>query len=111
MIFALFPPSSNVAGINFSAAAFAIFFPISVEPVKASLQRSGCSNKYCPDLLPEPVTRFKTPAGSRSWISSVKTSILSDVVEDGLNTTQLPAASAGASFHAAIRNGKFQGTI
>jgi hypothetical protein len=28
---------------------------------------------------------------------------------DGLSTTQLPAASAGASFHAAIESGKFLG--
>ena len=29
----------------------------------------------------------------------------------GLSTTQLPAPKAGASFHAAIRMGKFQGMI
>ena len=29
----------------------------------------------------------------------------------GLSTTQLPAANAGASFHAAIRIGKFHGMI
>ena len=29
----------------------------------------------------------------------------------GLSTTQLPAPSAGASFHAAIRMGKFHGMI
>ncbi len=34
---------------------------------------------------------------------------LSGVVEAGLSTQVLPAASAGASFHAAIINGKFQG--
>jgi len=31
------------------------------------------------------------------------------VVSAGFNTTVLPHASAGASFHAAISNGKFQG--
>ncbi len=30
---------------------------------------------------------------------------------DGLNTVQHPAASTGASFHAAIKSGKFHGTI
>ena len=33
------------------------------------------------------------------------------VCSAGFNTTQLPAASAGASFHAAIRMGKFHGMI
>jgi hypothetical protein len=33
------------------------------------------------------------------------------VCSAGFSTTQLPAASAGASFHAAIRIGKFHGMI
>ncbi len=33
------------------------------------------------------------------------------VGEAGLSTEQLPAASAGASFHAAMSNGKLNGTI
>ena len=33
------------------------------------------------------------------------------VNSDGLPTTQLPAAKAGAIFQAAINNGKFQGII
>ena len=35
----------------------------------------------------------------------------SGVVSAGLSTTVLPHASAGASFQAAMRSGKFQGTI
>ena len=34
----------------------------------------------------------------------------SEVSRDGLTTIELPAASAGATFQAAIRSGKFQGT-
>ena len=34
-----------------------------------------------------------------------------EVNSDGLMTTVLPAASAGASFHAARSSGEFQGTI
>ena len=30
---------------------------------------------------------------------------------DGLNTTQLPATSAGADFHTGIAHGKFHGAI
>ena len=36
---------------------------------------------------------------------------LSGVVEELFRTMQSPAARAGASFQATIRNGKFQGTI
>ncbi len=33
------------------------------------------------------------------------------VVSAGLSTTVLPIASAGASFHASIKSGKFQGIV
>ena len=46
-----------------------------------------------------------------SWISSISTITLSGVLDEVLNTVQSPAASTGASFHAAIKNGKFHGTI
>ena len=46
-----------------------------------------------------------------SRASSAKRSALSGVSSAGLSTTVLPAASAGASFHAAIVSGKFHGTI
>ncbi len=44
-------------------------------------------------------------------MSSISTRIEAGVCSAGLSTTQLPAASAGASFHVAIRMGKFQGMI
>ena len=44
-------------------------------------------------------------------VSFASSSTVSDVVDEGLNTVQSPAASTGASFHAAMRNGKFHGTI
>ncbi len=40
---------------------------------------------------------------------SASNSALSGVVDAGLRTQVLPAASAGASFQAAIIKGKFQG--
>ena len=42
---------------------------------------------------------------------SISTRMLSGVCSAGLRTTQLPAASAGASFHTAISSGKFHGMI
>ena len=42
---------------------------------------------------------------------SMRTMMLIGVCSAGFSTTQLPAASAGASFHVAIRIGKFHGMI
>ena len=46
-----------------------------------------------------------------SAVRPAKISRVSGVLEAGLMTVQLPAARAGAIFHAAISNGKFQGMI
>ena len=44
-------------------------------------------------------------------MSSIKTKILAGVCSAGFKTIQLPAASAGAIFHVAIKIGKFHGMI
>ena len=44
-------------------------------------------------------------------MSSISLRIDHGVCSAGLSTTQLPAASAGASFQTAIRIGKFHGMI
>jgi hypothetical protein len=54
---------------------------------------------------------FTTPGGNKSPISSIITMIDAGVCSAGLRTEQFPAAKAGASFHVAINNGKFHGTI
>jgi len=46
-----------------------------------------------------------------SAMVSIKIIMLIGVNSAGFMTTQLPAATAGASFHAAIKIGKFQGII
>ena len=43
--------------------------------------------------------------------TSQKSSAVSGVVSAGFSTTVLPAASAGAIFHASISSGKFHGMI
>ncbi len=94
------------------AAPAAIPRPTSVEPVKAILATSGCSTSRRPQTLPGPATTFRTPSpspASRAIRSSSRA--LSGVSAAGFSTTVLPAASAGATFHEAIRSGKFQGTI
>jgi len=55
---------------------------------------------------------FTTPGGrSASRITSARSSAVSGVVSAGFSTAVFPQASAGASFHAAIRRGKFHGMI
>ena len=64
------------------------------------------------DSLPGPVRTFTTPSGipaSRQISPSIIAVI--GVALAGLRIRVLPAASAGASFQAAISSGKFQGTI
>jgi len=46
-----------------------------------------------------------TPAGNTSVTSSAMRNVDDGVSSDGLSTTVLPAATAGAHFHTAIMNG------
>lgn len=58
-----------------------------------------------PASSPVPVTMLKTPAGS--WTSSMMAAISRQVrlhTSDGFKMQQLPAASAGATFHCAHYN-------
>ena len=64
-----------------------------------------------PASRPKPLTMFSTPGGRMSSINSIRQRIDKGVCSAGLRMTQLPAARAGASFHAAIRMGKFQGMM
>src|SRR5437870_7820837 len=55
---------------------------------------------------------FTTPSGSpASSSSSPSRSAVSGVCSAGFSTLVLPQASAGPSFHAAMRSGKFHGMI
>ncbi len=71
----------------------------------------GLDASGAPTSEPWPLTTFSTPGGRMSAVRSISTARLSGVSEAGLITTQLPVASAGASFHAAISSGKFHGMI
>ena len=85
--------------------------PVVVSPVKATLATRLLEASGLPASTPKPLTTFSTPGGSRSPISSSATRIDSGVCSAGFSTTQLPAASAGASFQVAISSGKFHGMI
>ena len=82
-----------------------------VSPVKETLEILGEVAKGFPASGPKPVTTFNTPAGSISAMSSIKHKIEVGVCSAGFNTTQQPAAKAGAIFQVAINKGKFQGII
>ena len=85
--------------------------PTSVEPVKATLSTWGCWATRAP-VSPGPVRMLTTPGGSSACsMISASFKAVNGVVSAGLSTTVLPVASAGASFQAAISNGKFHGMI
>ena len=71
-----------------------------------------CSASGSPAPAPKPGSTLNTPGGSPASIASSASRIaLSGDFSDGLSTTLLPMASAGASFQVAISIGKFQGTM
>ena len=108
-MFAALPPSSRVSRLPVPATARLISLPTSVDPVNATLSRPGWATSAAP-VSPAPVSTFTTPGGSPAcWHTSASSSAVSGVVSAGLSTQVLPAASAGASFQAAISSGKFHG--
>ena len=71
---------------------------------------SGLSMIALPMSPPAPVTRLTTPAGKpASSMSSTRSVAHSGASELGLNTTVLPATSAGIIFQHGIAIGKFHG--
>jgi hypothetical protein len=65
-----------------------------------------------PAVGPKPGTTLNTPGGRpAASASSPSRSALSGDFSEGLSTSELPAASTGPIFQAAISMGKFQGTI
>ena len=83
-----------------------IRLPVAVSPVSDTMLMSSCLQRAAPTSSPGPVTTFSTPSGmpiSRARFAS--STLVSGVLEAGLRTTVLPAASAGPIFQAAIRYG------
>ena len=103
------PPSSSVSALPVPAVTCRILRPTAVEPVKAILSMPECATSAAP-VAPSPVTMFSTPFGNpASRLSSANNSAVSGVYSAGFSTMVLPAASAGATFHASISSGKFHG--
>ncbi len=105
------PPSSVVDGMMFCAAYCMISRPVTVSPVKAILAIRLLVASALPISAPGPLTTLITPSGRISSSSSISLRIDHGVGLAGFSTTALPAASAGASFQAAISSGKLNGMI
>src|SRR5450432_2312718 len=106
------PPSSRVTRFKVSAALFTINLPTAALPVNAILSTPECATSAAPQVSPNPFTIFTAPGGSPTSSNQfANSSAVSGVCSAGFSTQAQPAASAGASFHAAISSGKFHGII
>ena len=104
------PPSSRI--VAFPAALVATCRPVATEPMKPTACVPGLPATSSPTTAPGPVTIEKTPGGSSA--STMHSASLTEhiAVEDaGVQTTALPAASAGAMSSAGIVYGQFHGVI
>ena len=104
------PPSSRDTIFTSWAQRAITSRPVRSDPVKATLSTPGCFTSGAPASAPVPVTMFTTPRGSATVSPTACTiapssSAVIGVSSDGFRTTVQPAASAGASFHAAISSG------
>jgi hypothetical protein len=75
--------------------------PARTEPVMETICGTACSTSARP-VSRSPVTTLNTPSGRNSDMISAISSVDAGVVSDGLSTTVLPAAIAGAHFQTAI---------
>src|SRR4029078_11772760 len=84
--------------------------PTPFEPVNEIAFTAGWLMISSPASEPEPIIKFKTPAGipASSKISVMRTAVCGVIVA-GLKTTVFPATRAGAIFQTGIATGKFQG--
>ena len=92
------PPSSSVTGTSRSAAARATARPVATEPVKPIRRTRRSSTSAAPASAPVPVTTLSRPAGSPAPVATrASSSVVVEVNSEGLITTALPTASAGAA--------------
>ena len=84
-----------------AAADPATSIPARTEPVIETICGVACSTRARP-VSRSPHTTLKTPGGRNSAMISAISSVDTGVVSEGLRTTVLPAAIAGAHFQTAI---------
>ena len=98
------PLVSRLTFFKVSAASLMMCLPTRVEPVNAIMSTWGWRTSASPASSPVPVTIPITPGG-RASNAVASRSVESGVWSAGLTITVLPAASAGATFHAMSRSG------
>ena len=98
------PPNSRWVRFRSDAAVAATSMPARVEPVIETSLGVGWATRRRP-VSRSPQTTLNTPGGRNSAAISASSRVETGVVSDGLSTTVLPAASAGAIFHTAIISG------
>ena len=98
------PPSSRCTRLRSREADSATCMPARTEPVIATICGVVCSTRARP-VSRSPHTTLSTPGGRNSWAISASRVEDAGVVSDGLRTTVLPAASAGAIFQIIISSG------
>ena len=106
------PPSSMVSRFGPAAAKRASSRPTGVDPVKDTLATCGDPSNAAEMSAGRPKRTLIAPAGKplsiRHWAIAKGAAGVSSA---GFMTTVHPAASAAATFLAAVMTGKFQGTI
>mmetsp|Transcript_97191 Transcript_97191/g.253258 ORF Transcript_97191/g.253258 Transcript_97191/m.253258 type:complete len:217 (-) Transcript_97191:479-1129(-) len=86
--------------------------PVATPPVKSTRSTSGFRARALPATGPVPGSTWTVPGGNpASPRISPSRSTVSGASKGGFTTTQLPAASATATFFVAISKGWFQGVM
>jgi hypothetical protein len=92
-------PSSSDTFFSNGAAKVAMRLPTAVLPVKEIAFTCECVTSGSPTSGPRPCTMLSTPFGKPICAASSPSIVaVTGVTSDGLATTVLPAASAGAIF-------------
>ena len=109
---ALLPPSSRDTFLSCPAAAWAIRRPTAVDPVKWIMATSGWLTSRSPAST-SPGSTWKMPAGAPAAANSsaMASPPLYGVSGDGLTSTALPSARAGAMTRMPRTSGKFHGVM
>ena len=103
----LLPPSSSETDLPFDSPAYRKNRrPTETEPVNVILSTNKWRPSGSPASSPNPGTTLSTPLGSpASAANSASASAVSGDCSAGFNTTELPVAKEGASFHAVMISG------
>src|ERR1700753_3220825 len=106
------PPSSSETRFRVPAEARTIDWPVTCDPVNATLSTPGCDASAAPAVSPNPGTTLTTPAGTPAHRqSSPSRSDVSGASSAGFNTTVQPVAIAGPIFQTLAESGPFHGMM